>query len=354
MDRATTRTLTLLALAHPRILATSITLPLEIIRAAAQADERKHPTHVRLELVSATGGPMEFADGLTVMTRPDDGVMVPDVLLIPASWRHPRWVLHHHSWQLDVIRRCVAAGSWVCSVGTGSFLLAEAGLLEDAAATTHWHWFDAFAQRYPRVSLRTDQLITQHERIFCAGSVNSIADLMVYLAGQWFSPATATAIENQFSPEIRRRFSTTTYGTDSNSHRDEKILDCQLYIQQHLAENLSLTDLSQHCGLSPRTLNRRFRLATQVTPGQYQQQLRIEEARSLLHQTNLPIAEVGWQVGYRDAATFSRRFHHLAGVTPRQYRVAVRGKLFDPAGTENPAPSPQHTQGRKKSTPISQ
>ena len=335
MDRAITKPLSILALTHPRILATSVTLPLEIIRAAAQAEHRRHRRTVHLDMVSKAGGAVEFAEGLTIQTRADDGAAVPDVLLIPASWRHPRWVLHHHRWQLDVIRRCVDGGSWVCSVGTGSFLLAEAGLLEQAAATTHWQWFDAFSERYPEVLLRTDQLITRHRRIFCAGSVNSIADLMVYLAGQWFSPQTATAIENQFSPEIRRRFSTVDFDGEPGSHKDEKILDCQLYIRDHLADTLQLGEVARHCGLTPRTLSRRFRAATQQTPGQYQQQLRIEEARTLLHQSNLPIAEVGWQVGYRDAASFSRRFREIAGVTPRRYRVAVRGKLFavDPPKT---------------------
>ncbi len=322
------RTTRLLALAHPRMLATSITLPLEILRAAAHASAvRPHPK-VRMDVIGERAGEVVLADGLSIAVSEDDGASVPDILLVPAIWRHPRWVLHHHDWQLDIIGRCVRGGSWVCSVGTGSFILAEAGVLQGAVATTHWHWFDAFAATYPEVALRRDLLITQHERIFCVGSVNSIADLMVYLSGQLFSRAAATLIENQFSPEIRRRFTPHELGAPGETHRDEKILDCQWLIRSRLGEPLSLKELASACGMTPRTLNRRFRAATQMTPVQYQHQIRIEEARSLLLNSNLSIAEVGWQVGFQNPSVFSRRFRSLAGVTPRQYRIAVRGKTF--------------------------
>jgi transcriptional regulator GlxA family with amidase domain len=64
--------------------------------------------------------------------------------------------------------------------------------------TTHWQWFDTFAHRYPRVQLERRQLITQSDNVFCVSSVNSVADLMVYLCGELFSPRVARHIENQF------------------------------------------------------------------------------------------------------------------------------------------------------------
>lgn len=337
--------ITLLALAHPRMLATSVTLPLEIIRAAAHASPPPTRSEVSIRLVGKQAETLPLADGLSMPVTEDDGECVPDILLIPAIWRHPRWVLHHHPWQLDVIRRCIDGGSWVCSVGAGSFLLAEAGVLNQGVATTHWHWFDTFETTYPTVSLRRDQLITQQGRIFCVGSVNSIADLMVYLAGQLFSRATATAIENQFSPEIRRRFSPHELGFASETHQDEKILDVQWLIRSDIKQAIDLPELANSCGVTVRTLNRRFRAATGMTPVYYQHTIRAEEAKNLLLNTNLPVAEVGWQVGFRDASVFSRRFKALAGVTPRQYRIAVRGKIFalDPApNLLNPSSSLQN------------
>ncbi len=323
------RNLNVAALAHPRMLATSVTLPLEILRAAAQASRERPRVQVSLRLQAQTSGDMQLADGLTLRTEALNDGPVPDVLLVPAIWRHPRWVIKHHPWQIDEIKRCIAGGSWVCSVGSGSFLVAETGALEGSMATTHWHWFDEFASRYPAVRLRRDQLITQTGRVFCVGSVNSIADLMVYLSSQLFSREVALAIENQFSPEIRRRFSPHSLSATGDAHNDERIMDAQLLIRNRLQDPVNLSALAHLVDMSPRTLSRRFNAAVGMSPGEYLSRLRIEEARSLLHHSNLSVAEVGWQTGFRDPSRFSREFSKRVGVTPKRYRTAVRGKSFN-------------------------
>lgn len=87
-------------------------------------------------------------------------------------------------------------------MGTGSYLLAEAGLLDGKPATTHWNYFEQFSQRYPAVDLKSRHLITQSDNIYCVGSVNSIADLMVHMVEEWFGSRIARAVENQFSPAV--------------------------------------------------------------------------------------------------------------------------------------------------------
>lgn len=321
----------LVALAHPRVLATSITLPLEILRAAAQ----RNRGDVQLHLMTERGGMLPIADGLSLDTEPLDFDLKPDLLLLPAIWRNPRWVLRHHPWQRAYIERCVAQGSWVCSVGSGSFLLAETGLLDGTQATTHWQWFDEFAAQFPYIKLRRDQLITESARLFCVGSVNSIADLMVYLSGILFSRTTAQTIENQFSPEIRRRFSPSSLAEGGPDHGDEQVLDAQVLLRGQLQQAPSVSDLATAVGLSTRTLNRRFKAALGVGPVAYLKQLRLEEARTLLRQTNLSISEVGWQVGFKDGSFFGRQFQQHTGMSPRAYRRAVRGKSFSPSAAIN-------------------
>lgn len=67
-----------------------------------------------------------------------------------------------------------------------------------------------------------------------------------------------------------------------------------------------------------------------MTPQQYLNTLRSNSARDLLRRSNLSISEVAWQLGLQDASHFSRLFRRFNGMTPGQYRAAVRGKLFDP------------------------
>jgi transcriptional regulator GlxA family with amidase domain len=322
-------TLRVAALVHPRVLATSVSLPLEILKAASESSPSRPRLKVLTQLVAKKGAALELSEGFTLKTVSPKKLVLPDVLIIPAIWRNPRWVLHHEAWQVDVIKRCIDHGSWVACVGTGSFLLAASGALDHCAATTHWHWFDDFERNFPTVRLRRDQLITQSNHLFCVGSVNSVADLMVYLCTQLFSSATARTIENQFSPEIRRRFAPHGLGRDGDSHTDEKVMDAQLALGEKLAEPLDLNALATSLQISPRTLNRRFKEAAGVTPSTYLTQLRIEEARALLMDTNLSMAEIGWQVGYKDPSRFAQHFRRHAGVSPRRYRAAVRGKRFE-------------------------
>ena len=155
---------------------------------------------------------------------------------------------------------------------------------------------------------------------------------MVYLSGLLFSRATALAIENQFSPEIRRRFSPHALNQTHAAHSDEPVMDVQILLRQNLQSPPDLSSLANIVGMTARTLSRRFKQAVGMTTGEYLNNLRVEEARSLLHHSNLSVAEVGWSVGYNNPSAFSRQFRRQVGVTPRQYRTAVRGKTFSPIG----------------------
>ena len=325
------------ALLYPHALATSVTLPFEILQAASQMASVKSRSgpQVRTLLAAPETGLMSLASGPTL--QPDttfSELPALDLLLLPAIWRNPMpTIAAMRNWQ-EMLRRFAGAGTRICSVGTGSCLLAEAGLLHGQPATTHWNYFDQFARRYPEVQLKTRHLITQSGNIYCVGSVNSIADLMVHIAEEWFGSRIARAIEHQFSPEIRRSFRAAAYqGEADSSHHDETIIEAQQWLQEHLGDSVSMAALASRLRLPTRTLNRRFRQATGLSPQSYLQRLRINHAKELLRHSNLGVAEIAWQLGLQDASYFSQLFRRHSGVSPLRYREAVRGKLFDPAPT---------------------
>jgi len=323
------------ALLYPHALATSVTLPFEILQAVSQMASVKSRSgpQVRMLLAAPEAGLMRLASGLTL--QPDttfSDLPALDLLLLPAIWRNPApTIAAMRDWQ-EMLRGFARVGTRICSVGTGSCLLAEAGLLHGQPATTHWNHFDQFARRYPDVQLKTRHLITQSRNIYCVGSVNSIADLMVHIAEEWFGSRIARAIEHQFSPEIRRSFRAAAYqGEADSSHHDETIVEAQQWLQEHLGDSVSMAALASRLRLPTRTLNRRFRQATGLSPQSYLQRLRINHAKELLRHSNLGIAEIAWQLGLQDASYFSQLFRRHSGVSPLRYREAVRGKLFDPA-----------------------
>lgn len=272
--------------------------------------------------------------GSGVILKPDIAIadLPPlDLLLLPAIWRHPLpAVAAAESW-LDRLREHAATGTRICSVGTGSYLLAEAGLLDGRPATTHWNYFEQFSKRYPNVELKTRHLITQSDNIYCVGSVNSIADLMVHIVEEWFGSRIARAIENQFSPEIRRSFSAAAYQNEADSsHHDELVAQVQQWLQSNITSAVSVTNLARQFRLTPRTLNRRFKRATGMTPLSYLQSLRIAGAKDLLRHSNLTVGDIAWQLGIQDVSYFSQLFRRHSGMSPLRYREAVRGKLFNP------------------------
>jgi len=334
------------ALLYPQALATSITLPLEILQAAAQM-ARTHSRHsqpVSPLLASHEPGPVRLFSGITLdATIGVDSLSDIDLLIVPAIWRNPQTVVGATGhWQVH-LRRLAEQGTRICAVGTGACLLAEAGLLDWRPATTHWNYLDEFAARYPRVQLKSRHLITQSDNLYCAGSVNSIADLMVHIVEQWYGHGIARAVENQFSPEIRSPFRAAAYQTDVDpSHHDEVVVEAQQWLRDKLGRGVSIGALAAQLGLSTRTLNRRFRQATGVSPQQWLQRLRVSEARDLLRHSNLTISDIAWRLGFQDVSHFGKLFREHAGITPGRYREAVRGKLFapDPGGRKPVTPRP--------------
>ena len=148
---------------------------------------------------------------------------------------------------------------------------------------------------------------------------------------EWYGKGVARAVENQFSPEIRRSFRAAAYQIEGNaSHHDETVLEAQQWLREHLAEKPSIDALSRQLGLSTRSLNRRFHQATGLSPRAWLQQLRIQQAKDLLRHSNLSLSEVAWQMGLLDQSHFGKLFREHVGMTPGAYREAVRGKLFAP------------------------
>ena len=325
---------------YPQALATSITLPMEILQAASQmaSVHDRGASQVRFLLAGQELHPLTLGSGIVLQPDVTFAELPPlDLLLLPAIWRNPLPAVNAAQDLLRLLREQAAKGTRICSVGTGSYLLAEAGLLDGKAATTHWNYFEQFSRRYPAVELKTRHLITQSDNIYCVGSVNSIADLMVHIVEEWFGSHIARAIENQFSPEIRRSFRAAAYQNEADSsHHDEVVAQAQQWLQSHLSAPVSVATLAKDLQLSPRTLNRRFKRATGLTPLTYLQSLRISAAKELLRHSNLPIGDIAWQQGIADLSYFSQLFRRHSGMSPLQYREAVRGKLFAPEVPSRP------------------
>ena len=113
------------ALTHPHMLASSVTLPMEILTGAAQSMNRRSRQSLNFACFSTVGGPVAVQSGLILNTQPLAALGDVDLMIIPAIWRHPDRVLRQHPDHIQQIARHVSQGRLTVSVGSGSFLLAE-------------------------------------------------------------------------------------------------------------------------------------------------------------------------------------------------------------------------------------
>ena len=314
------------------MLATSVSWPAEMLNAANNAARSLCPEKPAVEMrtTAIQQAPIHCQAPLTLY--PDISLeqgLEADMICLPALWRNPRPVLKVHAKLYPWLRQHYENGTIISGVGTGCCFMAEAGLLDHKPATTHWYYFDQFQKSYPLVKLKRQHFITQAGNLFCAASINSLADLMIHFIQQFFNSTVAQHVERHFSHEIRRAYETVSYFEDHNTnHSDEEILQSQLWLKNNLNKPLSINDTAQQFGMSVRNFSRRFKEATGKTPLQYLHNMRIAVAQDLLQSSNLSIGDIADKVGYTDVSHFSQLFRKKRSLTPSEYRTTVRAKLF--------------------------
>ncbi len=317
---------------YPRALVSSVALPIEMITAANEIATSQRNQHLvqNVALIACDPDTAHLAGGMTLtptLTWPTTDS--PGLIILPAIWRSPVTVAQRAPGLLDWLSSQSAKGSEICAVGSASYLLARAGLLDGKVATTHWHFFDTFSRHFPDVSLKRDHLITHSAGISCVGSVNTLADWTVQYIARVYGNPVSQIVQRHFSPEIRKPCATQTFTSDSESpHTDEEIQLLQVRMRERYAESYRCSDLAAGLGINVRTLSRRFKKATGHTPMDYLKQLRIENAKDLLRNSNLSVSEIASRVGYTDAGHFSSLFKAWVGISPQKYRIETRAKLF--------------------------
>ncbi len=314
------------------VLATSATLPIEILRTAegSAIAHQRAARPIDVQILSVDGKPVNSSSGFalspTAALNDDDNY---DLVHIPGLWRNPRPILARFREWLPWLRRQHNQGAMISAVGTGSCFLAAAGLLDNRPATTHWHYFDQFQRDYPQVQLQRQYFITRSENLYCAASVNSLAELMVHIIYRWYGRGVANLVQRNFFHEIRNSYELSNcYGEESDYLADESILQALIWMKDNFYRAVSIKSLAQQFNMSVRTFNRRFKNALGKAPLDYLQVLRLNNIKELLQHTNLTLAEIANRCGYQDVAHLTKLFRRHFNTTPGQYRGTVRAKLF--------------------------
>ncbi|SEK98711.1 transcriptional regulator, AraC family with amidase-like domain [Colwellia chukchiensis] len=325
-------TVNIALLLYDHMLATSVSLPVEMLRAgeAVALQENRDAPRLSIEMVAETIRPISTRALIRLMPDTDIAkAQRPDFIFIPSLWRNPRPIIAKQPQMLKWLSTMWQCGSTLIGGGTGVCLMAEAGILDHHSATTHWHYVEQFKRDYPQVDLKPDFFITQSERSYCAASLNALADIVVHIIFQVYGQNAARQVERNFSHEIRKPYEEQRYLEGAvDRHPDELISQIQFWLKTNVNSAMNLNEIAQQFGISQRSFTRRFKRATGINARLYWQQLKIESAKELLAASNLSIQEVAYQVGFQDQASFTRLFKQMLNLTPKDYRAMVRKKLF--------------------------
>ena len=213
------------------------------------------------------------------------------------------------------------AGTLLASYCTGSYLLAEAGLLDGRIATTHWSKAADFSRRYPKVELRSHEVLTEQSGILCSGAVTSYLNLAVRLVERLADSRLAMLVAKTLLIDVNRA-SQASYATllDEQGHTDALVARAQRQMEATLQQRFRMSDLAAFLAVSERTLHRRFKQAVGDSPVGYLQTLRVEVAKRLLESGEVELDDISQRVGYGDLSTFRQLFKQKTELSPREYQ----------------------------------
>jgi len=244
-----------------------------------------------------------------------------DLLIIPG-FLGERIPLEENQWLVQWVgNQYREHGTEVASMCTGAFVLAAAGLLDGKKCTTHWAFRQDFMRLFPAARLQTEKIITDQDGIYTSAGAYSSLNLLLYLVEKFAGKDTAVWLSRVFQVDTRRNSQLPFMMLNQLfQHEDTPIKRVQEYVEKNFAEELRISGLAEQFAMSPRTLVRRFKKATGLSPLEYLQQVRMEAAKRMLEQENKNVEEVIFDSGYRDGPTFRQVFKRSTGLTPSEYR----------------------------------
>ncbi|CDG84291.1 GlxA family transcriptional regulator [Janthinobacterium agaricidamnosum] len=220
---------------------------------------------------------------------------------------------------MDALRRWHSGGASVAAACTGTFVLAESGLLDGHAATTTW-WLSAlFRQRYPQVHLDAHRIVVPSGGALTAGAALSHLDLALCLIRN-SNPELAALVAKYLVYDTR--LSQSVYAiTDHIAHSDPLVERFDRWAREHLGTAISLDAVADALATSKRTLTRRLNAVFGKTPIEYIQDLRVERAVHLLKTSKLTVDRIAGQVGYADGVTLRTLLRRRTGKGIRELRA---------------------------------
>ena len=278
-------------------------------------------------VASVDGGLITTGSGLAVMTVPLAALdkLTIDTLIAPggckgdAFYAPPRlvkWIAQ----RAPKVRR-------LCSVCTGTFLLAAAGQLTGRRVATHWDWVARLKNLYPDIQVDADKIFIQDGTLWTSAGVSAGIDLTLALIEEDFGHQVAIETARQLVMFIKRSGGQSQFSVPlaAQSHVSGKFSELHAWIAAHLSDDLCVERLAEEVGMAPRTFARVYAGTLGRTPAKTVEAMRLEAACRALEETDLPLKRIAMTTGHVEEQNLRRMFQRQLGISPAQYRSRFSG-----------------------------
>ena len=220
----------------------------------------------------------------------------------------------------------VRPGTRLVSICTGAFVLAAAGLLDGRRAATHWKFADDLRALHPAVLVDENVLFVDDGDILTSAGLAAGIDLCLHMIRADHGSQIANAVARYcVVPPWREGGQAQFIDRPLPAGDEASTGPTRAWAMHHLDRSLTVRELSRHAGMSPRTFNRRFREETGQAPGTWVRERRLERARELLEQRDVPVDEVARLSGLGTAANLRHHLRRGLGMSPSSYRKVFQG-----------------------------
>ena len=271
----------------------------------------------------ARKGSLRTTAGFTVQTSLSlEDAAHADVLIVP-SWRDVNEC--PPAPMVNAVRAAYERGATVVGLCLGAFVLAEAGILDNHEATTHWIAADTFSQRYPRVKLLPDVLYVDsvNGRLVTSAGTAAGLDCCLHLVRRWHGAEVANRIARRLVVAPHRQGGQAQYIEQPlhDAPGGDRLSDLLNWVTAHLAEPHTLDALAERAAMSRRNFTRRFRELTGTTVGQWLLEQRLAHAQRMLETTRQPVEAVAQLAGFGSTVSLRQYFSRAYRTSPSAYRA---------------------------------
>ncbi|TKJ79102.1 AraC family transcriptional regulator [Pseudomonas sp. CFBP13509] len=316
---------TLVFLAYPQMGLLDLTGAQTVFWAATKAMvERGLPGYV-VHTTSLAGGLMPTAEGLSVDTLPlaqfDPAAL--DTLIVPGAPAIQQ-ALAANTDLVDWLRHASTRARRTASVCSGTFLLAQAGLLQGRRAATHWAMCDMLKRGFPSIDVDMDAIFVQQGNVWTSAGVSAGIDLALALVEADCGRHVALQVARELVVFLKRPGGQAQFSQLLQAQTDDTAgFDAlHLWIADNLSDReLTVERLAEQSRMSPRNFARVYKQKTGRTPAKAIELFRVEAARRLLEDSQRNIDQVAHLCGFGDEERMRYTFHRHLAISPRDYRA---------------------------------